>query len=156
MPRIGPAHALLRGPPAPPPTLSACRGHRRCGLFGWAAGTAIACMAAPLAGAAVGRSSNQVACVHHGLRLPRGQVFFAWYNNEHRHLGIGYMTPHSVHCGLAADMRVLRQATLDAAFLANPNRFKSRRPQLPPMPAAAWINPPPEEKKPAREPSAAH
>lgn len=21
------------------------------------------------------------------------QAFFAWYNNEHRHSGIGYMTP---------------------------------------------------------------
>ena len=64
----------------------------------------------------------------------------------------GYMTPHSVHYGLAVDLRVLRQATLDAAFLANPNRFKNRPPQLPPMPTAAWINPPPEEKKPTTEP----
>ena len=62
------------------------------------------------------------------------------------------MTPHNVHYGLAEDMRLTRKATLDAAFLANPNRFKSRRPQLPPMPTAAWINPPPEEKKPTREP----
>ena len=64
------------------------------------------------------------------------------------------MTPHSVHYGLAADMRAIRQATLDAAFLANPNRFKNKRPQLPPMPTAAWINPPPEEKKPNGEPVA--
>jgi len=53
------------------------------------------------------------------------------------HSGIGHMTPHSVHYGPAADMRVIRQATLDAAFLANPNRFKNQRPQLSPMPAAA-------------------
>ena len=45
-----------------------------------------------------------------------------------------------------------RSEAIDAAFLANPNRFKNRRPQLPPMPAAAWINPPPEEKKPASKP----
>jgi hypothetical protein len=55
---------------------------------------------------------------------------------------------------LAADLRVIRQAALDAAFLANPNRFKNRRPQLPPMPTAAWINPPPEETKPTSEPFA--
>ena len=80
------------------------------------------------------------------------QAFFAWYNDQHCHSGIAYMTPHSVHYGLAADMRLTGQATLDAAFLANPNRSKSRRPQLPPMPTAAWINPSPEEKKPSREP----
>ena len=79
------------------------------------------------------------------------QGFFAWYNAVHCHSGIGYMTPHSVHYGLAADMRVIRQATLDAAFLSNPNRFKNKRPQLPPMPTAAWINPPPQEKAPTRE-----
>jgi putative transposase len=82
------------------------------------------------------------------------QAFFAWYNAEHCHSGIGYMTPHSVHFGLAADMRLIRQATLDAAFAANPIRFKNKRPQLPPMPTAAWINPPPEEKKPNSEPVA--
>lgn len=80
------------------------------------------------------------------------QAFFPWYNAEHCHSGIGYMTPHSVHYGLAADLRLIRQATLDAAFLAHPNRFKNKRPQLPPMPTAAWINPPSEEKKPTREP----
>ena len=65
------------------------------------------------------------------------QAFFAGYNDQHCHSGIGYMTPHNVHYGLAADLRVIRQATLDAAFLANPNRFKNKRPQLPPMPTAA-------------------
>jgi transposase InsO family protein len=74
------------------------------------------------------------------------QAFFPWYNDQHCHSGIGYMTPHSVHYGLAAAMRVIRQATLDAAFLANPNRFKNKPPRLPPMPTAAWINPPPKEK----------
>lgn len=82
------------------------------------------------------------------------QAFFAWYNAEHCQSGIGYMTPHSVHYGLAADLRVIRQDTLDAAFLANPNWFKNKRPQLPPMPAAVWINPPPEEKTPTSKPVA--
>jgi hypothetical protein len=55
------------------------------------------------------------------------------------------MTPHSVHHGLAQAMLVTRQATLDAAFLAHPNRFKNIRPQLPALPTEAWINPPPME-----------
>src|SRR5204863_7606072 len=25
------------------------------------------------------------------------QTFFAWYNDEHRHSGIGYMTPAAIH-----------------------------------------------------------
>jgi putative transposase len=74
------------------------------------------------------------------------QAFFAWYNAVHRHSGIAHMTPHSVHYRLAQAIRVTRQATLDAAFLANPNRFKGKAPQLLAMPTAAWINPPPQEK----------
>lgn len=80
------------------------------------------------------------------------QAFFAWYNDQHCHSGIGYMTPHSVHYGLAEEIRVTRQSTLDAAFLANPNRFKNTKPKLPKMPTAAWINPPPEETKPTSKP----
>ena len=80
------------------------------------------------------------------------QAFFAWYNDQHCHSAIGYMMPHSVHYGLAAQMRATRQATLDTAFLANPTRYKNKRPKLPPMPTAAWINPPPEEKQPPSEP----
>lgn len=74
------------------------------------------------------------------------QSFFAWYNTTHRHSGIGYMTPHSVHHGHAQALRVTRQASLDAAFVAHPNRFKNNRPQPHALPAAAWINPPPLEK----------
>ena len=70
------------------------------------------------------------------------QDFFAWYNTMHRHSGIGYMTPHSVHHGQAQQLRIARQTALDAAFRANPNRFKGRRPEPPALPTAAWINPP--------------
>ena len=80
------------------------------------------------------------------------QDFFPWYNGVHRHSGIGYMTPHSVHCGQAGAMLATRQAALDAAFLAHPNRFKNRNPQPHALPTAAWINPPPQEKHPTRNP----
>ncbi len=55
------------------------------------------------------------------------QAFFAWYNDQHRHSGIGYMTPHSVHYGTAEALRVIRQAALDAAFLANPTASRQNR-----------------------------
>lgn len=73
------------------------------------------------------------------------QAFFAWYNTVHRHSGIGYMTPYNVHHGQADQLRSVRQAALDVAFRATPNRFKGRRPEPPALPTAAWINPPPSE-----------
>ena len=63
----------------------------------------------------------------------------------HRHSGIAYMTPHSVHYGHAQALLVTCQAALDAAFLAHPTRFKNKRPSTHPMPTAVWINPPPME-----------
>ena len=70
------------------------------------------------------------------------RAFFAWYNTAHRHSGIGFMTPHAVHYGHADALLAVRQAALDAAFLAHPERFKSKCPTPPPLPTAAWINPP--------------
>ena len=71
--------------------------------------------------------------------------FFTWYNSEHRHSGIGYMTPEAIHYGHAQALFQQRAATLDAAFLANPNRFKGNAPHPPKLPIAAWINPPKKE-----------
>jgi hypothetical protein len=68
-------------------------------------------------------------------------VFFAYYNHEHRHSGIGLHTPYSVHIGTAPAIQDKRQAVLNAACAANPRRF-TRRPTAPKMPAAAWINKP--------------
>ena len=93
-------------------------------------------------------------CGRVALVTPRGHSAARYFDvrlsvtDVQCHSSIGCMTPHSVHYGLAADLRVIRQATLDAAFLVNPNRFKNKRPLLPRMPTAAWINPPPEKKTP--------
>ena len=76
------------------------------------------------------------------------KMFFAWYNTEHRHSGIAYMTPHSVHSGHAQAMLLVRQETLDGAFAKHPNRFKGKRPTPCELPTAAWINPPPPQTKP--------
>jgi putative transposase len=70
------------------------------------------------------------------------ESFFAYYNHEHRHSGIGYHTPASVHYGTAAEVRAQRQDTLDAAYAANPARFRHRRPEPPKLPTVAWINEP--------------
>jgi putative transposase len=73
------------------------------------------------------------------------ETFFAYYNHEHRHSGIGYHTPASVHYGTATEVRAQRQVTLDAAYAANPTRFRHRRPEPPKLPAVAWINEPTED-----------
>jgi putative transposase len=70
------------------------------------------------------------------------QVFFAWYNHDHRHSGIGLHTPADLHHGRAAAVRRARAATLTAAYAAHPERFTTSPPQPPGIPATAWINPP--------------
>jgi transposase InsO family protein len=70
------------------------------------------------------------------------QTFFSWYNHEHRHSGIGLMTPAAIHDGTAAAITAQRAITLDTAYAANPIRFKGRSPKPPELPTAAWINPP--------------
>ena len=72
------------------------------------------------------------------------RAFFRWYNQEHRHCGIGFMTPHNLHYGNAGAIQITRQTALDAAFLAHPGRFKQTKPHPPALPTAAWINPPKE------------
>ena len=73
------------------------------------------------------------------------ETFFAYYNHEHRHAGIGLHTPASVHYGTAVEIRQQRQLTLHAAYDTNPARFRHRRPEPPKLPTAAWINQPSRE-----------
>ena len=68
--------------------------------------------------------------------------FFDWYNKEHRHSGIGMMTPEMVHYGLAEQVRTERQRILDAAYAAHPERFVRGGPVPPALPHEVWINPP--------------
>lgn len=68
--------------------------------------------------------------------------FFAWYNFDHRHSGIGYLTPASVHHGQAEQITAARAGTLLAAYQAHPERFTHKVPKPPSPPTAAWINPP--------------
>jgi len=71
-----------------------------------------------------------------------GQVFFPWYNQEHHHSGLGFLTPAMVHFGQAAIVRAHRERVLAAAYAAHPERFVNGRPQPAELPNAVWINPP--------------
>jgi putative transposase len=68
--------------------------------------------------------------------------FFHWYNHEHRHSGIGLMTPAAVHHGHAGELHAARARVLEAAYAATPERFVRRAPVPPQLPTAAWINKP--------------
>jgi putative transposase len=68
--------------------------------------------------------------------------FFDWYNHEHRHSGIGLMTPAAVHYGQAKELHAARARVLEAAYARNPERFVHRPPVPPALPTAAWINKP--------------
>ena len=70
------------------------------------------------------------------------QRFFAWYNEEHRHSGIGMLTPAMLHFGQAPSVLAHRQTVLDAAFAAHPERFVRRPPTVPDLPSEVWINRP--------------
>jgi putative transposase len=70
--------------------------------------------------------------------------FFRWYNDEHRHSGIGFHTPADVHYGRAELVRAQRARVLDAAYAAHPERFVRKPPAPPELPTVAWINKPEE------------
>jgi len=73
--------------------------------------------------------------------------FFHWYNNQHRHTGLGLMTPATVHYGLAAEVTSQRRVVLQTAYEKHPERFVNGQPIPPKLPAAVWINPPQENGK---------
>jgi putative transposase len=90
---------------------------------------------------------SRFGSIHHARAFC--ETFFTYYNHDHRHSGIAYHTPASVHYGTAAEVRTQRARTLDDAYTANPARFRHRpphpphRPPHPPqLPTVAWINDP--------------
>ena len=74
-------------------------------------------------------------------------TFFDWYNTDHRHSGIAWLTPEVVHTGQAVQRLAQHQVTKDRAFAANPERFVNGPPQVTPLPEEVWINGPPADEK---------
>jgi putative transposase len=70
------------------------------------------------------------------------QEFFAWYNDQHRHSGLGLLSPAVVHYGLAPEAIERRRAVLDAAYSVHPERFVRKPPRPLPAPKEVWINKP--------------
>lgn len=70
------------------------------------------------------------------------RTFFAWYNDQHRHSGLGLHTPADVHYGTAGAVRGKRAAVLHDIYQAHPERFVRKPPEPPKLPTGSWINRP--------------
>ena len=68
--------------------------------------------------------------------------FFTWYNTEHRHGGIGLLTPRQVHLGGAPEVIRRRREVLAGAYAARLERFVAGPPRAAELPEEVWINPP--------------
>jgi putative transposase len=69
------------------------------------------------------------------------QDFFAWHNDEHHHSGLALFTPADVFYGRVTAVAATRQATLDAAYQAHPERFPNGAPRVRLPPDKVHINP---------------
>ena len=69
------------------------------------------------------------------------QDFFGWHNDEHHHAGLELFTPADVFHGRVEAVAARRQAALDQAFLAHPERFPNGPPQVRRPPTEVHINP---------------
>ena len=84
----------------------------------------------------------QIVAVAEDFEVRAAKTVFPWYNREHRHSRIAWLTPEMVHSGRASAVLDARADVLDAAYAARPKRFVRRPPSVPGFPPAVWINPP--------------
>jgi putative transposase len=70
------------------------------------------------------------------------RTFFPWYNHEHHHSALSFLTPAVVHHGQADQLLAERHRVRMAAYLERPERFVNGPPRLERLPEAVWINPP--------------
>lgn len=68
------------------------------------------------------------------------QKFFEWYNTEHRHSGIAWLTSGTMHHPEATSVLQGRRETLVAAHAIHSERFVKSVPEPPQPPKAAWIS----------------
>jgi len=75
-----------------------------------------------------------------------GEEFVPWYNEQHRHGGIAYLTPADVHFGRAEIVLAKRNALLEQARRKRPDRFRHPSPARFALPNVVYINKPIEEE----------
>ncbi len=67
---------------------------------------------------------------------------FHGYHTEHRHSGLGWLTPAVVHRGEGPAVQRPRAVVLAAAYARHPERYAAGPPQPPALPDRVAINPP--------------
>lgn len=68
--------------------------------------------------------------------------YFGWYNNDHHHSGIAYLTPADVHYGRVEEVLAERDRALAEAYARHPERFVNGPPRAKRPPTEVYINPP--------------
>ncbi len=71
-------------------------------------------------------------------------AFVDWYNHQHRHSAIRFVTPHERHSGQAVELCRHRARVYEQARQRHPRRW-SRGTRCWHLPEVVWINPPPAE-----------
>lgn len=86
-----------------------------------------------------------------GLDQARAWVwqFTQWYNNEHRHSGIKFVTPAQRHAQTDLTLLNQRSVVYEAAKAANPLRWRNRTVRNWTPITSVWLNPPKEHQPPS-------
>jgi transposase InsO family protein len=69
--------------------------------------------------------------------------FVQWYNLEHRHSGIQYVTPNQRHTGRDTELLAKRKEVYETAKKQNPGRWSGKTRNWEPV-TEVWLNPPKE------------
>ena len=72
------------------------------------------------------------------------RTFFNWYNKDHKHSGIAWLTPEDVHYGRAEKVVQKRQLVMNNIYLKNPERFVKGPSKINKPDNQVWINKPAE------------
>lgn len=70
------------------------------------------------------------------------QRFVHWYNEEHLHSALSYVTPDSRHRGLHEGVLSRRRAVYQRAQRRLPDRWNGRSTRAWKTPTTVWLNPP--------------
>ena len=68
------------------------------------------------------------------------EVFFSWYNAQHRNNRLGLLTPVTIHCRVTYHIQSALQYTVDHAYQRYPERLVNGKPRPLRIPDRVWIN----------------
>lgn len=68
--------------------------------------------------------------------------FVRWYNHEHKHRGLNFVSPHERHCGAATTLMVNRHRVYTQAKARHPQRWGKRATRNWSLPGEVWLNKP--------------